>query len=183
MTAMGVESGGASRHSRKSSMGSYHATLPDFVDERIRAEIASIHGRGLDDNDDEYDEDHLSGSSSYDSEAGTDDEMDEKEFQRLTRERGFGLGTWVDQFVSWTLFGVEEDSSALPPPVSEEASSRHAIVAFEPAAALHQEETIDDDSGNVTNHDEATESVEKAGEKGGWADASWFLRLARKAII
>lgn len=183
MTAMGVENGSASRHSRKSSMGSYHATLPDFVDERIRAEIASIHGRNLDDYDDDYDDDHLSGSSSYDSENGTDDEMDEKEFQRLTRERGFGLGTWVDQFVSWTLFGVEEDSSASPPPVSEEVSSHHATVAFEPAAALHQEEAIDEDSGSVINHDEATDSIEKAGEKGGWADASWFLRLAKKAII
>jgi hypothetical protein len=183
MTAMGEEGGGCgSRHSRKSSMGSYHATLPDFVDERIRAEIASIHGRSLDDYDD-YDDDHLSGSLSYDSETGTDYEMDEKEFQRLTRERGFGLGTWVDQFVNWTLFGVEEDSSTSPPPVSEEVSGRHVTVALEPAAALHQDETIDDDSGSVINHDEATDPIEKAGEKGGWADASWFLRLARKAII
>lgn len=183
---MGPESGSASRHSRKSSMGSYHATLPDFVDERIRAEIASIHGRSLDDYDDDYDEDHLSGSSSYDSEEGTDDEMDENEFQRLTHERGYGLGAWVDQFVSWTLFGVEEDPAASPPPVFEDVSSRHATVAFEPAAAaaaLHQDETIDDDSGSTINHDEATDPVEKPGENGGWADASWFLKLARKAII
>lgn len=180
---MGPESGGASRHSRKSSMGSYHATLPDFVDERIRAEIASIHGRSLDDYDEDYDEDHLSGSSSYDSEEGTDDEMDENEFQRLTRERGYGLGAWVDQFISWTLFGEEEDPVASPPPVSEDLTSRHATVAFEPAAVLHQDETIDDDLGSIINHDEATDSVEKPGEKGGWADASWFLRLARKAIM
>jgi hypothetical protein len=163
-------------------MGSYHATLPDFVDERIRAEIASIHGRSLDDYDDDFD-DRLSGSSSYDSETGTDDEMDENEFQRLARERGFGLGTWVDQFVSWTLFGVEEDASTSPPPVSTEGSSRQATVAFEPTAALHEEESVDDDLESVANHDEATDPVEKAGENGGWADASWFLRLARKAII
>lgn len=179
---MGVESGGASRQSRKSSMGSYHATLPDFVDERIRAEIASIHGRGLNVYDDDYDEDHLSGSSSYDSENGTDDEMDEKEFQRLTRDRGFGLGTWVDQFVSWTLFG-EEDASTSSLAVPEEVSSHHVSVAFEPAAALHQEEVIADDAGSVINDDDTTESVEKAGDKGGWDDASWFLRLARKVII
>ncbi|EED23777.1 conserved hypothetical protein [Talaromyces stipitatus ATCC 10500] len=183
MTSMDVESGGASRHSRKSSMGSYHATLPDFVDARIRAEIASINGRNLEDYDDDY-EDNLSGSSFYDSESESDDEMDEREFQRLTRERGFGLGTWVDQFVSWTLFGIEEEVSTSPAPASAEESSRHAIVAFEPASAtIVKGESIDDDSDGVVDRDEATGPVERAGDKGGWADATWFLRIARKAII
>jgi Protein of unknown function (DUF3984) len=177
MTAMSTE-GGSSRQSRKSSVGSHLTVLPDFVDERIRAEMASIRDRDLyNDDDDESD------SSSYTSGSETDGEMDEKEFQRLTRERGFGLGSWVDQFVSRTLFGVEEDLSTSPPGPTE-ATNRHTIVGFESAALASQSEPVEDDHDDRDDHDsESTHPVEQAGDKGGWADASWFFRLARKAIM
>lgn len=203
MTSLDVEqhNGGESRQSRKSSVGSYHVTLPDFVDAKIRAELASIDGRARDgcyENDYDDENPHMSDSLSMDSDADSDDdELDEMEFQRLTREQGFGLGTWVDQFVSWTLFGVEEDISASPPPplsllppsVSQDGSDRQTTVGFEPIDSntdidARQKESIgDDDSSGSAEQEEISCVVERAGDKGGWADASWFLRLARNAII
>lgn len=188
MTAMGgAERGrGGSRHSRKSSVGSHHTVLPDFVDERIRAEVASIHNHDGDLHSEDEDSD-VSDAYSYGSESETDGDMDEREFQRLTRERGFGLGSWVDQFVSWTLFGVEEDISTSPP-VPMELSNRHNLIAFEPAPLTSQADpgdSIEDEQDDLDSRDhEFTDPIiEKAGDKGGWADASWFLRLARKAMV
>lgn len=162
-----------SRYSRKSSIDSSYPLVPDFVDERIRAEMAaSMHSNETGDDD-------LSISSS-DSDSESDDEIDEKEFQRLTRERGFGLGTWVDQFVGWTLFGVEEDdptTSSLPGPDAERT------VTFAPSAP--NDEAEDEEAGPTADEDEFfVSAMEKPGETaGGWADASWFLRLATKAIV
>lgn len=34
---------------------------------------------------------------------------DEEEVARLARDRGFGLGGWVDKLIGWTLFDVDED--------------------------------------------------------------------------
>lgn len=47
-----------------------------------------------------------------DEEEGLDDE---EEVARLARERGLGLGGWMDALIGWTLFSVDEDGE-----VSEE---------------------------------------------------------------
>ena len=82
------------------------ALVPDFVDERIRAEMATLGGL---DGDWEGSE---SGSESEDSDEMPD--FDEADLQQLTRERGFGLGSWIDRLVEWTLFGVD-DWPVVPP--------------------------------------------------------------------
>lgn len=152
---------------RKSSIDSPYPLVPDFVDEQIRAEMAaSMHRNSLDD-------DMSISSSGSDSES--DEEIDEKEFQRLTRERGFGLGSWVDQFVGWTLFGVEDEYPSTPPGPDAER-----IVTFAASSSGHDE---DEDEADPTDEDEFVGAMEKPGDTGGWADASWFLRLATKAIV
>lgn len=45
-------------------------------------------------------------------EADDESDGDEEEVARLARERGFGLGGWMDRLIGWTLFSVEEDGEA-----------------------------------------------------------------------
>ena len=45
-------------------------------------------------------------------EADEDSDGDEEEVARLARERGFGLGGWMDRLIGWTLFSVDEDREA-----------------------------------------------------------------------
>ncbi|KAH8697207.1 hypothetical protein BGW36DRAFT_163372 [Talaromyces proteolyticus] len=161
----------AFKHSRKSSIDSRHSLLPDFVDEQIRAEIASIHQQGLEDD---------SSLSSSESDSELDDDIDEKEFQRLTRERGFGLGSWIDQFVGWTLFGVEEDYAGSPP---EQHAERTVTFHESPSSRGIDSHVDDEDDGDGENEFTEAIAIGKAGEQGGWEDASWFLRLAKKAIV
>jgi hypothetical protein len=42
-------------------------------------------------------------------EADEESDGDEEEVARLARERGFGLGGWMDRLIGWTLFAVDED--------------------------------------------------------------------------
>ncbi|KAJ5143958.1 uncharacterized protein N7515_002745 [Penicillium bovifimosum] len=104
--------------------------LPDFVDERIRAEMASLQNRRLADEDEGFwhgeDDEDESECSYSDGSDETSDDFDEADLQRLTRERGFGLGSWFDRLVGWTLFGVEE----LPVAVSATGSERIGAVAI-----------------------------------------------------
>lgn len=174
MTALDTVSSTQRYQSRKSSAASEHRNLvPDFVDERIRAEMASIQQR-----DGIEDEESLSAFAS-----DSEDDLDETELQPLTREHGFGLGSWIDRLVGWTLFGVEEEWPAEP---SVDRAS-HAVTFSDSQEALQAEEADenndDDDDDSSLRNDELTRPVEKAGDQGGWADARWFFRLARNAIM
>ncbi|KAL1971572.1 hypothetical protein VTN31DRAFT_2193 [Thermomyces dupontii] len=150
---------------------------PDFVDESVRAEMARYQEVELDGDE--------SSSLLFDSDSEPDDDLDEAEFQRLTRERGFGLGRWVDRFIERTLFGIAEE---------EPSTSQQAVVA--PTAVPSQEAqpvskpgmTNEAQDGGDSSGDEAIDDVpdrpiEKAGDQGGWADAGWLLRLATRAIL
>ncbi|KAL2852838.1 hypothetical protein BJY01DRAFT_87554 [Aspergillus pseudoustus] len=158
--------------------------LPDFIDERVRAEMRDAIQQGVDgynsaapgDGDSEEDEDE-------------DEQIDERELQRLTRERGFGLGSFVDRLVEWTLFGVDDW------PLSSADPLNNGPLALEES---HLEEHEDKDLHSTSelfqnDHDE-TESqasdtnqdillAERAGENGGWEDAGWLFRAIRRALI
>ncbi|GIJ82367.1 hypothetical protein Asppvi_000874 [Aspergillus pseudoviridinutans] len=145
--------------------------VPDFVDERIRAEMASIQ------------QFEVGYASASDEESDSEDEIDEQELQRLTRERGFGLGSWIDRMVEWTLFGVEDL------PLSANAQSvqpaKHPDVSPEENNVLddHSAAELTDDNASVSA-DESIGStvVEKPGENGGWEDAGWLLRVMKRAL-
>lgn len=155
---------------------------PAMVDQRIRDEIAMIQ-QG-------WEEDWFS-SESEDEEV---EEIDEAEMQRLTRERGFGFGGWIDQLVEWTLFGVDEyptPPGALATPdepreESREISNEEAAVeednndADEGALAVHFE---DDNESTLSRDYDAPATIEKPGERGGWEDAHWLIRVMKNALL
>lgn len=192
----------------------------DFVDERIRAEMASLrrqgldrdgsgsgdgyYGEGFDGDEGEYwdGEEYGDDGSEYDNSSDeTPDEIDEADLQRLTRERGFGLGSWIDRLVEWTLFGVEEWPAS---GVSSTAATRigttstTTTVTFEEpltGSDLEQNESHDNlspgsteldlysDIDTVSHAEGEPVVVEKPGEQGGWEDATWLFRVVKRAII
>lgn len=173
------------------------ALEPDFVDEEIRAGIAALQReRGISDEESAYWDEDESGSE-YDDDFSdqTPDEFDEADLQRLTRERGFGLGSWIDRLVEWTLFGVDE----LPVPVAPTPATRigatttTTTVTFEEPDYSRDNDELHDNLSLVSAGDEADtlshtdgESVagaEKPGAQGGWEDASWLFRVVRRALI
>ncbi|KAL1960228.1 hypothetical protein VTO42DRAFT_8771 [Malbranchea cinnamomea] len=163
--------------------------VPDFVDESIRAQMAALVTGGRDESDIAHDSRRcstfaLSVSSDLESNSDfeTEDEVDEAEMQRITRQRGFGLGSWIDSLVEWTLFGVEDDLSTGPvePPAQAHRGD------FAPHEELAKENIEIDTDGSETemeDHDFWNPSpVEPAGTKGGWADVRWLLRVAKQAL-
>jgi hypothetical protein len=130
-------------------------------------------------------------------EADEDSGDDEEEVARLARERGFGLGGWMDKLIGWTLFSVDEDgedsededgagSSVTAEPLSmgelklrreveakRRKLEREAIMA---AAAVKSEETQKSAPGSET-----ADTPNEDG--GGWSDAAWLLTVASKVIL
>lgn len=186
--------------SRGRSSGS--GLVPDFVDERIRAEMASLRGRGDFDDDEGVDwdgEGYSDDGSEYDySSDESMDEFDEADLQRLTRERGFGLGSWIDRLVEWTLFGVEEWPASVPPAATARIGTTptSTTVTFEEPASDQDNEGNDNPSLGSAEQDgysdfdtlsqvdgDSSVGVGKAGSQGGWEDASWLFRVVKQAIL
>ncbi|KAL2000818.1 hypothetical protein VTN02DRAFT_2578 [Thermoascus thermophilus] len=152
--------------------------VPDFVDDHARAEVAALDGphRGS-----RTEEDPSFSDSGSDSE-----EIDEVAMQRLTRERGFGLGSWIDRLVEWTLFSVEEEWAApsaqtLPRDAAGETDgSGEGGDGEDPEG--NTEEAGDDGSSATGEHEPPT-VVEKPGEQGGWEDVGWLFRVVKRSLL
>lgn len=149
--------------------------IPDAVDERIRAEM-DLMQQDLD----EY------ASQTDDESFDSADEIDEKELQRLTRERGFGLGSWLDRMVEWTLFGVDE----WPSSSDGGADHHHTPVPNQTATSSPGEESdhndlVEDDNDSVSDKEDEpiTTAVKQPGENGGWEDARWLLHVIKRALL
>jgi hypothetical protein len=133
-------------------------------------------------------------------EDGDESDGDEEEVARLARERGFGLGSWMDRLISWTLFDVDEDGEESSSEDEDDDASkpenmtkeelimrreveakrrkleREAIVA---ASAVHAH-----DCGPETGEGmDSSESRPPPEEGGGWADAAWLFSVASKVIL
>ncbi|KAF1834990.1 hypothetical protein BDW02DRAFT_579170 [Decorospora gaudefroyi] len=139
---------------------------------------------------------------------GADEESDgdEEEVARLARERGFGLGGWMDRLIGWTLFSVEEDEEGSDEDEVEDDTrlrldnitkeelklrreveakrrklEREAIIA---ASALRRQDgdatTTDSESRPSTADPQRPPTNEEAG---GWQDAAWLLSVASKALF
>ncbi|KAJ5176277.1 uncharacterized protein N7482_002154 [Penicillium canariense] len=200
-TAAGKAAGPAAGTMSPEHRGRTSGLVPDFVDERIRAELASLQReRGFSDDESEYWDGEDENDSEYDSFSDEmPDEFDEADLQRLTRERGFGLGGWIDRLVEWTLFGVEEWPAPVP---STAAATRIGTTATtttvtfeEPINHRSDEEQLardtsslasaEEDNGDALWHTdgESIVTVEKPGAHGGWEDASWLFRVMKRALI
>ncbi|KAI9367909.1 hypothetical protein BJX61DRAFT_261859 [Aspergillus egyptiacus] len=169
-------------HSNEARSRSSLSLLPDFIDEQVRAEMRDSiqnfetgHESAISEEDWDY-------SYSYSEDEG--EEIDERELQRLTRERGFGLGSWVDRMVEWTLFGVDDwplsaaDTVASAPPPEPYGDYEDN----QPAKEMSDTETDDAQSLASDTYSEIS-TIERAGDHGGWEDAGWFFRAVRRALI
>lgn len=205
-TGTGTETGTASPEIRDRG-----SLVPDFVDERIRAEMATLqhqhqHRAFSDEDSEPWDgEDGDASESEYDYDSDeTPDDFDEADLQRLTRERGFGLGGWIDRLVEWTLFGVEEWPAPVPDAATAVAAASRigtaetsTTVTFEDPVVLSSAEEREADvlsvgDGGLSDDDGDSEradgegiiaSVEKPGVRGGWEDAGWLFRVVKRVLV
>ena len=174
--------------------GRGRALVPDFVDERIRAEMAMLQHERFD--EESYLDEEGSGDERSEYSCASDetpDDFDEADLQRLTRERGFGLGSWIDRLVEWTLFGVEEWPAPAPVVASRIGSAdTTTTVTFEEPVGLGERDgdTLslveeEDLEGDGSRGDESTEDepVERPGAQGGWEDAGWLFRVVKRALV
>ena len=123
---------------------------------------------------------------------------DEEEVARLARERGFGLGGWMDALIGWTLFSVDEDGEISSDEdeddetknlTKEEAKlmreveakrrkmEKESIIA---ASALKVEDKAGDEGGEVKID---VPKPPEGQEASGWQDAAWLLSVASKALF
>lgn len=128
-----------------------------------------------------------------------DDESDgdEEEVARLARDRGFGLGSWVDRLIGWTLFDVDEDGEESSSAEDEDDASRPENMTKEELALrrevearrrkLEREAIIAASAVNAHNEeamtDRAAETLPPPEDGGGWADAAWLFSVASKVIL
>jgi hypothetical protein len=103
--------------------------------------------------------------------------------QQLTRERGFGLGSWLDRFVEWTLFGVDEEWSSTSPDGGAENPAAFQEDAPDNGEEQQTENAEGDHHNSSLEEDNHAVITEKPGDKGGWADATWFFRVVKNAVV
>ncbi|KAE8390649.1 hypothetical protein BDV23DRAFT_193716 [Aspergillus alliaceus] len=165
---------GGSAGGFESPAGDVRHLIPDFVDERIRAEMEFIQ-QG----------DYTSDSDDY---SDSEDEIDEQEMQRLTRERGFGLGGWFDRMVEWTVFGVDDwPLSYSGGPAVDQVPKNVELADPSPGDEDDQMSisglTDGPDGASTIGDSEASAVTEKPGEHGGWEDAWWLLGVIKRALV
>jgi hypothetical protein len=122
---------------------------------------------------------------------------DEEEVARLARERGFGLGGWMDALIGWTLFSVDEDGEVSSEEEEQQTSNltkdearlmreveakrrkmeRESIIA---ASAVRAQDKAGEDGGEVKID---VPKPPEGQEAGGWNDAAWLLSVASKALF
>ncbi|KAI9785721.1 MAG: hypothetical protein M1839_008738 [Geoglossum umbratile] len=104
------------------------------------------------------------------------------EFSRIARLRGFGLGSWVDRLIGWSLFAVEEDGEE-----SEDHGEEHAEVVEQE----HKKADVDKRRKREESERVVLEPPSEDGDKEaaqidqdeGWQDATWLLSVATKVLF
>ncbi|KAL4809031.1 hypothetical protein BDV18DRAFT_133776 [Aspergillus unguis] len=177
-----------SSHIMPDEAQSSSSVLPDFIDEKVRAEMRdTIYQQQIDGAYDSAVSDNSWGSED------DEDEIDERALQTLTRERGFGLGSWIDRLVEWTLFGVDDwPLSSTDPAPDSQSETADADAAAEAQAKLDPDyedsnaaiySDIDETGSQASSTHSEILPPETAGSRGGWEDAGWLLRTIRQALV
>ncbi|KAJ6000707.1 hypothetical protein N7481_001116 [Penicillium waksmanii] len=157
-----------------SSMVAVGATGPvaqgleaDFVDERIRAEMASLQrrdGDGDGDRDDYYGDGVEEDEEYWDGEEYGDDES----------EYDYSTDETPDEF-------DEADLQRLTQPLAGSSLEQDEVHDNLSMASAELDRYSDIDSVSLAEGEPVV--VEKPGEEGGWEDASWLFRVVKRAII
>lgn len=126
---------------------------------------------------------------------------DEEEVARLARERGFGLGSFMDRLIGWTLFSVDEDGEESDEEEEEDDDSgfrpenmtkeelklrreveakrrkleREAIIAASAVKSAQANKEADGEASDL--------QLPPDQEGGGWQDASWLFSVASRVIL
>ena len=135
---------------------------------------------------------------------------DEEEVARLARERGFGLGGWMDRLIGWTLFDVDEDEESSEDEDEQEQRGgplklenftkeelklrreveakrrkleRETIIASSALKARQTTSSMDEDSRPTTAGAQRPPANNEEEGGGGWQDAAWLLSVASKALL
>jgi len=113
---------------------------------------------------------------------GVDDgegEVDEVELRRLTREKGFGLGGWVDRFIGWSLFRVEDEER-----VGGDGGLDGRLAEGDGLGSEGRRKRLENERVVRAPMDERIEDIPPPGDgEGGWQDAAWLLGVASKVIL
>lgn len=119
------------------------------------------------------------GEASENEEGELEEETDDEEY--LYREKGYGLGMWVDRIIGWSLFSVDDEEEEeeyrkdpygegrkkkkhLPPPPSPPPQSS-------PAQSATSTVVIAPDSSPQTEEDES------------WGDPSWAFSIVTQVLF
>ncbi|KAF2004804.1 hypothetical protein P154DRAFT_518868 [Amniculicola lignicola CBS 123094] len=141
-------------------------------------------------------------------EADGESDGDEEEVARLAKERGFGLGNWMDRLIGWTLFSVDEDAEESDEEDEDEDEEdepfrpenmtreelklhreaeakrrkmeREAIIA---ASAVHSHVNKDANSATPGEASGDEQKPPTDQDSGGWQDAAWLLSVASKVLF
>ncbi|KAI9710207.1 MAG: hypothetical protein M1812_007479 [Candelaria pacifica] len=108
-----------------------------------------------------------------------DDKLDDVEIHQLTRQRGFGLGGWLDTLMGWSMFSVTEDGEESDEEISQEQPKRRENKSGAGIRVLH------DDSVAVKSpiENDVEKPPDGRGDEGGWQDAAWLLSVATKVLL
>ncbi|KAF2018150.1 hypothetical protein BU24DRAFT_323065, partial [Aaosphaeria arxii CBS 175.79] len=129
---------------------------------------------------------------------------DEEEIARLARERGFGLGSWMDRLIGWTLFSVDEDGEESDEEdddddyveqdtfrpenmTKEELQLRREVEAkrrkLEREAIIAAAAVRSTADGGKSDEEDIAKLQRSNEEPGGWQDAAWLFSVASKVIL
>ena len=112
------------------------------------------------------------------------EKQDEDEVARLTQERDSGLGSWVDKFIGFSLFNVEEDREESADEAVEGESAEEARRRRLAEMTRRKEEKEQLIAKQQASEGGGPVQVERPkDEQGGWQDAAWLLSVASKILI
>ncbi|KAH0543846.1 hypothetical protein FGG08_001885 [Glutinoglossum americanum] len=100
------------------------------------------------------------------------------ELSQIAKLRGFGLGSWVDRLIGWSLFAVEEDEESEDDGEAEaDEQERKKLDAETRRKREEFERVIIGPPGG------SGEGVSQGDQEGGWQDAAWLLSVATKVLF
>ncbi|KAI9714412.1 MAG: hypothetical protein M1820_000373 [Bogoriella megaspora] len=108
---------------------------------------------------------------------------DEEEIARLARETGSGFGGWVDRFMGFALFNMEEDRDESADEAAEGESAEEAKRRKLAELRRKKEERERLIAQQRTNENPASGIQTPKEDHGGWQDAAWLLSVASKILI
>ncbi|KAK8177188.1 hypothetical protein IWX90DRAFT_447231 [Phyllosticta citrichinensis] len=116
---------------------------------------------------------------------------DDEEVARLARERGFGLGGWMDKLMGWTLFSVDEDGEETTDDDDDDDNESDDLTGGDDTQRRREMEVKRrrdewariEAASRAAKEKKLEELPEPRDSEGGWQDAAWLLSVASKVLL